>query len=128
MHFRRNIYFLPWMNGGSPEFDTGMEFDATEWHIARVEKAAPVKKANSTVESVMAGGCGLVERKDGGQHHWSAVEREDTGRSSAVKSAAAVWSRWSTPRRCGHVGAVWRGTGDDGLTSRYGWRQVGLCK
>jgi hypothetical protein len=58
-----------------------------------VEKVAPVKKADGMVESVMSGGCGLMERKDGGQHHWSAVEREDGGRSSAVKSTAVVWSR-----------------------------------
>jgi hypothetical protein len=76
------------------------ELNATEWRTTLVEKAA------CAVENTAANGWPGEERKDGGRRRWSAVEREDGGRSGAVESVVAVWSRWSTPRWCGHEGAV----------------------
>jgi hypothetical protein len=57
---------------------------------------------------------GPVERKDGGRWRWSTMggerererERENGGQSGAVDSAAAAWSCWSMPWRCGCEGAV----------------------
>jgi hypothetical protein len=76
------------------------ELDATEW------RTTPVEKAACAVENTAADGWPGGERKDGGRRRWSVVEREDGGRSGTVESAVVVWSRWSTPRRCGHEGAV----------------------
>jgi hypothetical protein len=88
MCFQRNIYLLLGrLEARRHRVRRQRELNAAEWH------ATPIEKASGAVENASSSGW------PGGEEGWRVAtlehggEREDNGRSSAVESIVAAWSR-----------------------------------